>query len=120
MANQESIELAVFLAHFANGIYFSAQDGKVNWTDAFHFVNAVTKAPAAFSNIKLVPSEIESWDAVEKSQVISYFKSNLKFDKPDLENNIEDIFMAGVTLAKAIVELIEKEEDGVPSNQPEV
>lgn len=111
LGNKESIELSIFLAELANGVYLSRVDGKTTWMDAANFLKAAFAAPAAFNNIKEIPAEFKDWTPEEKQEVINTFAERLRFDQSiATEQEIEAVFQNLINLAKSVDDLVTKNE----------
>lgn len=111
LGNKESVELSIFLAELANGVYLSRLDGKTTWMDAANFLKAAFAAPAAFNNIKEIPAEFKDWTPEERQEVIDAFSERLRFDQSiATEQEIEAVFQSLLNLAKAIDDLVTKNE----------
>lgn len=101
---QESKELIAFTLKLGNGLGASLEDGKLSFTDAPKFMDAMMAAPAAFQGISEVPAEMKDLDEAEKAELIAYAKT--EFDIP--QDKVEELVEEGLSLAIAIYNFVEK------------
>ena len=94
---QELIDLGLYLGM---GFAKATEDGKWTFTDAVHFIPAVTKIPKAIDGIGNVMPQLLDLDAEELAALHEHVKA--EFDLPDdkLELAIEKGLLLGLTVVQ--------------------
>ena len=87
-------ELVFFQAKLGNGIGFAVEDGKITFTDAFYFKDALGAAIPAFNGINNVKIE-ELKDPEARAELVELF--TVEFDIPQEE--VEPLIEEGLELA---------------------
>lgn len=92
--NKDTVELIIFQGKLFTGVGLAIADGKLTFSDALHFKDALTSALPAYmgiNNVKL--SDLE--DADNRAEMVAIFSA--EFDIP--QENIESLVEEGLELA---------------------
>ena len=101
---KETKEAVSFALQLGNALGSALDDGKLSWSDTPKFMGSIMAAPAAFSGIGSVPTELKDLDAAEKKELMDYVKS--EFDIPD--DKIEGLVEEGLALAVQTYNFVQK------------
>lgn len=104
---KELSELIKLLAAIGNGAGKAAEDGKVSWSDALYFSEAVMAAPKAIIGIDQVLAELKDLDAAEKVQLGEQIKADFDLPQDQIESVVEKVLQAALHLGE-VIELFKK------------
>lgn len=99
---EETADVVVAIASFANATSSALEDGKIGLTDLPLLLNVAMKLPAAFTGISQVPKELGELDAEEKNQLLVLVKEEL-----DFEGDIEEVVTRALIIIGDIKDLID-------------
>ena len=93
---KETKELLKFIVEFAEAIDKSMEDGDIGFADLTNLVSAMMAAGDAFSDISLIPEEINDLDDNEALELYAYAKDELDLRSDKLEEIVESALEIGL------------------------
>lgn len=95
---KELKELLAFIIGLGNAVGASLEDGKFELSELGLLMLPLTKAPAAFSDMKLIPAELASLTDAQKAELLEYVKTEFDIPEDKVEELIENVLKAGLAL----------------------
>ena len=102
---KETKEMVSFVVCLAEGAALSLEDGKLTPLDFAHFVEALTKAPAAFSGVATIPSELTDLSQEELEELKTQITEEFDIPQDEIEAVIEKALSIGVQIADLIQDI---------------
>ncbi len=78
-----------FVIALTNCLGKSLADGKVDLSDALAFIPVLVKAPAAFSDLGKLPSELKELSPEDRGAILTYAKAQIDVPNDKIELYVE-------------------------------
>ena len=85
---KETKEALGFIISLGEGVALSMEDG-ISLDDVAHFMEALTRAPAAFADIAMVPKELADLSGEEAQELKDFVAADFDIPNDKLEEVIE-------------------------------
>jgi len=113
--NKDTIELVIFQGRLFTGVGFAINDGKLTFTDAIYFKDALTAALPAYMGIKNVKlSDLK--DAENRAEMVSIFAAEFDIPQDDIEELVEEgleLALRNYEFAKKLTAAIKEDDTAV-------
>ncbi len=113
--NKDMVELIIFQGKLFSAVGFALEDGKVTFTDALYFKDAVMAAIPAYNGINNVKiSDLK--DPENRAEAVAVFSDEFDIPQEEVEELVEEgleLAMRNYEFAQKMVRAIKGPEDGV-------